>query len=116
MAEHKRIPLKLSGKTIYVEVSEGELERARPQTSSGNGFENTGAAEDVRDRIVDAGKGVVETIQALAETVQSGIAASAPQEWSLEFSLGIDAKSGVPFVAEGAVKGTLKVTAKWKNE
>jgi hypothetical protein len=70
----------------------------------------------VKDKMITAADAVRDTIAALAETVQQGLAALEPDEWKLELNLGFKGKTGLPFVAEGEANGAVKVCATWKRK
>jgi len=110
MPERRIEPVEIDGETIWVEVADAQ---GGPAPAAGDGFENTSLSGTAR-KLADAG--LDKTIKSLAGIVKRGIEESAPQEWTLEFSVGIDGKSRVPFVAEAGVAGALKITATWKRE
>lgn len=103
-------PLKFGEQTIYIEVSDvNELGKAEPEDDR---YEQVNALDSVKE----AGSQVHQTIKALSNTVQSALSDAKPSEWSLEINLGFKGKTGIPFIAEGEANGTVKVTAKWKND
>ena len=114
MPERRIEPVEIDGETIWVEVADAQGGPVGSTTAAaGDGFENTSLSGTAR-KLADAG--LDKTIKSLAGIVKRGIEESAPQEWTLEFSVGIDGKSRVPFVAEAGVAGALKITATWKRE
>jgi hypothetical protein len=117
MTERRIEPFEFRGKTIYIEVTEAQLDR-EPALLAGSGQELPDYLEPtaVKDKVIAAGDIVRDTIAALAETVHQGLATLEPDEWKLEVNLGFKGKTGLPFVAEGEANGAVKVSATWKRK
>ena len=54
-------------------------------------------------------------IQAVSSTISSSVADANPDQWEVEFSLGADIKTGVPFVVSNSMEGAIKVKLTWKS-
>lgn len=102
-------PLKFNGETIYIEVS--EVDQRGRKSEEDDRFEDVNAL----DKFKEVGGEVYSIIKGLGNTVQSALENAQPEEWSLEINLGFNAKTGIPFVTEGAASGAVKVIAKWKR-
>ncbi len=111
MSERRIEAVEIDGETIWVEVASAQ---GGPGPVAGDGFENTSSLAETTKKL--AGAGLDSTIRSLAGIVKRGIEEAGPQQWTLEFSIGIDGKSRVPFVAEAGVAGALKITATWKRD
>lgn len=115
MPERKIEPFTFNGKTIYIEVTEAELDQVQ-LVASDQGLPDYAEYTSVKDKVIAAGEAVRDTIAALVETVQQGMAGAAPDEWTIEINLGFKGKAGIPFVSEGETNGAIKVSAKWKRQ
>ena len=124
MPGRKIAPLEINGKTIWVEVDDIAL--AAPATTSEQQPDATAnPSSDMRRSatpvgpVGDAIKGkmtdVMETLEAIVSTVDSGIKKVSPDEWSVELSIGFAGEGNIPYIAKGSVNSGVKVSAKWKK-
>jgi len=99
----------IGGKELWVEVEDIPVQakpgKFRPTSAGGN------AAKAAVEKIRQAD--VAETVGAIFESIQAGLAKVRPEEFSIELSLGLKADVGV-FVASSEASAQVKVTAKWK--
>ncbi len=115
------IPMKLGDGVMYVEMEETDI----PDLPVGDAptdseFEDmpgdarpVGYKEDFRAAVVT----LRSSIDALAGDVAEALKKAAPNEWSLEFSMGFKGKAHpIPVLVSGEGNASLKVTAKWRRE
>lgn len=116
MDKRKIAPVEINGKTIWMEVSEIEMVNAEPASSSEQhpkdlrrGATPVGPKEVIQEAVADAG----EMMEAVVGMARKAMEKVSPDEVSVELTLGVEGKKGIPFVAEGSASGGVKVTAKW---
>jgi hypothetical protein len=108
------------GSVIYVDVSEVEALPAlthstdRPNVSSRplpTGAEPTSFAQDA----LLGGALLKETIAGVAQSAFDSLKQLQPDEWSVEFAIGMKADKVrvIPVLLTGSGEASLKVTAKW---
>ncbi len=114
MPERSIEALQFGDKTIYVEVTEVQLE-PEALSASRPGLPEHLEYTSVRDKVTSAGEAVRDVIAVLAESVSAGMAHLRHDEWKLEISLGFKAHSNIPFIAAGEGNDTVKVSATWKR-
>jgi len=94
-----------------IELPEAFIERSFPSAEGQrDGSEVTGHLNSS-----DAAKKLSETIEGVGGVVKKSIETMKPQEYEVEFSIGMDLKTGLPFVVSNKISGGIKVTLKWKS-
>jgi hypothetical protein len=109
------VPVVIGGVTVHLQVSDREF--AKPQKSLG------GAKDELRGAFSDQARGVdlmdfgdvAKGIEALCRALESVLAKVAPTNASVEFSVGVTAKTGklTALLLEGGVDGSIKVKLEW---
>ena len=106
----------IGGQTVWVEVAEVEAERPSADTAK-----TAKTSRSARTAKTNAGElagdlekvDIAKTLSAIVGPVREGLKAIAPDEVTLELSLGLKGEVGV-FVAKSEGSASLKITAKWK--
>jgi hypothetical protein len=93
----------IDGVEVLIEVDSG------PHTG---GLAERGA---IADKVRDVGQDLRVLLLAVTQPVRDALAASQPEEWSVELNLGFKGEAGVPCLTKGEANGSIKVTAKWKH-
>ena len=100
----------IGGQTVWVEVTEVVVDKQRAVAFGTDETAKTSAGGLAGDlEKID----IAATLRALIGPVREGLSAIAPDEVSVELSLGLKGEVGV-FVAKSEGSASLKVTAKWK--
>ncbi|GEM_PF-1406640 len=123
MSNRKVMSVEVDGKTIWVEVSGIEVQQAVGTVGylSGenlpvmpDGAEPVGIGNYFREKAVN----ITEELEAIVGMIGRGIEKAAPDEWSIELSIGfaVEKDITIPYLtAKGQGDGGIKVTAKWKK-
>ena len=71
--------------------------------------------QEALDAIQVSGSELGEFIRNSAETILAPLKGIGLDEISIEFSVGVEGKMGLPFIAKATGSGSIKVTAKWTH-
>jgi Trypsin-co-occurring domain 1 len=105
----KRIDI--DGQSVWVEVTDMPVSRGPDKQER---FADTSAVESVQDAASLVGKvNFSETLNAVVGPVYAALQSMAPEEATVELSLGIKGEVGI-FVASSEATASIKVSAKWK--
>lgn len=108
-------PIQTADGVIYVQIADATpvaAPRARQGTAMPDGAEATSAQTLVTDTLTL----VRQQITTVSTLVAQAFDKSAPDEWSVEISIGFKGKATpVPFLASGEADAALKIVAKWKK-
>ena len=104
------------GKVIFVEMDE-VCDLPSAVTVSSNNRLPIGAQEvSAADKIKDSMQVLKDTLGIIADTVNSGIEKSKPNEWTIEVNFGFKGKtSPIPVLVSGESNVGIKLTATWKK-
>ena len=107
--------IELETGTLLIEGSEVDFSdeikaelSATEQTARGGERTSAGEPKALASRMK-------KMIHAVSSTISSSVAEANPDEWEVEFSLGADIKTGVPFVVSNTLEGAIKVKLTWKS-
>ncbi len=87
--------------TIYAQASEELIARG----ADGLPARGLPDPQSIYDMIVKLG----QMAQRAAQTVQ-------PNKVAVEFAIGVEGKTGIPFLAEGGAKASITVTVEWEHK
>jgi hypothetical protein len=101
-------PLTLDdGTRILVEVEEARM----PAADGGGSGQGSGAMDQLRASIAGIARGVHDSLSADA------LGGRPPKEWTMEVSIGFKGEDQpIPVIVTGAATGSIKITARWKQE
>lgn len=112
----KIVPLALEDGILLLEGSKVELSNevisdflSSDRTARGGERTSAGDPKELASKMR-------RMIQAVSSTISSSVEAANPDEWQVEFSLGADIQTGIPFIVSNNLEGAIKVKLAWKSD
>ncbi len=118
-------PIEINGKLVLIEVDD-TIEIILSESQE-NGIEDDfdgydmvskddpNYFEKLKDKVAD----MSDLVSSVVGSVDKGMGAVKPDEWSIEFTVGYKAEKElkIPFISgKGEASGGIKITAKWKKD
>lgn len=119
----KIAPIEINGKMVLIEVEDIEIILPGSQENDEDDFagydlvskDDPGYFEKLKDKVAD----MSDLVSSVVGSVDKGMGAVKPDEWSIEFTVGykVEKELKIPFISgKGEASGGIKITAKWNKD
>lgn len=119
----KIAPIEINGKMVLIEVEDIEIILPGSQENDEDDFagydlvskDDPGYFEKLKDKVAD----MSDLVSSVVGSVDKGMDAVKPDEWSIEFTVGykVEKELKIPFISgKGEASGGIKITAKWNKD